>query len=53
MNWETFRSEILRYLKDNTPMICDLEGQDLKYDKNDIHYKIYMYIQELEEKIKK
>lgn len=44
---------IKRYLIDNTPMIFDLETQDLKYDGKDIHYKIYKYIKELEEKVKK
>lgn len=46
------REEIVRYLIDNTPIIYDLENQDLKYDSRSIYYKIYKYIKELEEKIK-
>lgn len=45
------REEIIRYLIDNTPMIYDIENQDLKYDTRNINYKIYKYIKELEEKI--
>lgn len=45
--------EIKRYLIDHTPMTFDIEKQVLKYDTRDIHYKIYKYIKELEEKIKK
>jgi len=47
------REEILRYLLDNTPMILDIEKQDLKYDARNINYKIYKYIKKLEEEIKK
>lgn len=46
------REEIIRYLIDNTPMIYDIESQDLKYDTRNINYKIYKYIKELEEKLK-
>ena len=45
------REEIIRYLIDNTPMILDMENQDLKYDPRNINYKIYKYIRELEKKI--
>lgn len=44
------REEIIRYLMDHTPMILDLASNDLKYDSNDIHYKIYKYIKYLEDK---
>ena len=47
------RHEIIRYLIDNTPIIFDMEKQDLKYDARSINYKIYRYIKELEEEIKK
>lgn len=47
------RHEIIRYLIDNTPIIFDMEKQDLKYDARSIYYKIYKYIKELEEEIKK
>lgn len=46
------KEEIKRYLIDNTPMIYDVEKQDLKYDARHINYKIYKYIKELEEEIK-
>lgn len=42
------REEIIRFLIDNTPMILDIEKQDLKYDASSIYYKIYRYIRELE-----
>lgn len=44
------RKEIIMYLINNTPMVLDLEKEDLKYDVRDIHYKIYKYIKELEER---
>lgn len=46
------KEEIIRYLIDHTPMIYDMENQDLKYDTRDIHYKIYKLIKELQEEIK-
>lgn len=46
------RKEIIRYLIDNTPIILDIEKQDLKYDTRNINYKIYKYIKELQEEIK-
>lgn len=47
------KREIKRHLIDNTPMILDMEKQDLKYDARSINYKILIYIKELEEEIKK
>lgn len=47
------KREIIRYLIDNTPMLLDMEKQDLKYDARNINYKIYRYIRELQEEIKK
>lgn len=47
------KREIIRYLIDNTPMILDIEKQDLKYDARNINYKIYRYIKEQEAEIKK
>lgn len=47
------RHEIIRYLIDNTPIIFDMEKQDLKYDTRSIYYKIYRYIKELEKEINK
>ena len=42
------REEIIRFLIDNTPMILDMDKEDLKYDASSIYYKIYRYIKELE-----
>ena len=42
--------EISKYLLDRIPLVLDMENQDLKFDKRDIHYKIYKYIHELREK---
>lgn len=47
------KEEIIRYLIDNTPMILDIGDNNLKYDARSIYYKIYKYIKELEEEIKK
>lgn len=47
------KEEIIRYLIDNTPMVLDIEDNNLKYDAKNIHYKIYKYIKELKEEIKK
>ena len=50
-NMEDYRyKEIVQYLLDKIPLILDIEKQDLKFDKRDIHYKIYKYIHELREK---
>lgn len=46
------RKEIIRYLIDNTPLVLDMEKNDLKYDNRNIYYRIYKYIKELEERIK-
>jgi hypothetical protein len=46
-------NEILQFLKDKTPMIYDMESEDLKYDKNSMYYKIYKYIHELREENRK
>lgn len=45
------KEEIIRYLIDNTPMVLDVEKQELKYDARNINYKIYRYIKELQEEI--
>lgn len=42
------REEIVKFLKDNTPVVLDLEKQEFTYDKNSIYYKIFKYIKELE-----
>ena len=47
------KEEIIRYLIDNTPMILDIGDNNIKCDARSIYYKIYKYIKELEEEIKK
>lgn len=47
------KEELKRYLINNTPMILDIGDNNLKYDARSIYYKIYRYIKELEEEIKK
>ena len=47
------RDIIIRYLIDNTPMILDMKTQDLKYDARNINYRIYKYIKDLEDKLKR
>ncbi len=47
------KEEIIRYLIDNTPMMFDMTTNDIQYDPRNIHYKIYKYIKELQEEIKK
>lgn len=42
------REEIVKFLKDNTPVVLDIEKQEFTYDKNSIYYKIFKYIKELE-----
>ena len=41
---------IKQYLLDKIPIKLDLKKQDLIYDTRNIHYKIYKYIKELEER---
>lgn len=41
---------IKQYLIDRIPVYLDLKKQDLVYNTKDIHYKIYKYIKELEER---
>ncbi len=45
--------EIMRYIQDKIPIILDLGSQDLKFDTRNIYFKIYKYIHELEEEIKR
>lgn len=42
------REEIVKFLLDNTPVVLDIEKQEFTYDKNNIYYKIFKYIKELE-----
>lgn len=47
------KEEIKRYLIENTPLVLDMEHEDIRYDARNINYKIYRYIKELEEKKEK
>ena len=47
----TERELIVKFLLDNTPVVLDIDNQDLKYDKYNIYYRIYKYIKELEKKV--
>lgn len=47
------KKEIIRYLIEHTPIVFDIEKQDLKYDARNINYKIYKYIKELQDEIKR
>ena len=42
------REQIVKFLLDNTPVVLDIDNQDLKYDRYNIYYRIYKYIRELE-----
>lgn len=44
--------EIFQFLKDKIPIVLDIEKQELKYDTNNIYYKIYRYIHKLKEENK-
>lgn len=46
-------NEILQQLKDKTPMIYDIEKEDLKYDNKSIYYKAYKCIFQLKEENRK
>lgn len=45
--------DILEFLKENTPMIFDMDKKDLIYDEKSMYYKIYKYIHDLREENKK
>lgn len=45
--------EIIEFLKENTPMIFDMDKKDLIYDEKSMYYKIYKYIHDLREENKK
>lgn len=44
----TERELIVKFLLDNTPVLLDIDKQELRYDKFSIYYRIYKYIRELE-----
>ena len=44
--------EIMNFLKDNIPIILDLESGDLKFDSRSIYFKIYKYIVSLKDELK-
>ena len=45
--------EILEFLKNKTPLMLDLDYEDLRYDEKSMYYKIYKYIHDLREENKK
>jgi len=46
-------NDILQQLKDKTPMIYDIEKEDLKYDSKSLYYKAYKSIFKLREENRK
>lgn len=45
--------EIMRFLQKKIPIVLDIDKQDLKFDTQNIYYKIYKYIYDLKEGNKK
>ena len=45
--------EIIEYIKNKIPIVLDLESGDLKLDARNIYCKIYRYIINLKEELKK
>lgn len=45
--------EITSYLKENIPMIYDMEKEDLVYDERSMLFKVCKYIYKLKEENKK
>lgn len=45
--------EIYIFLKSKIPIILDMEKEKLKYDTNNIYFKIYKYIYDNEERKRK
>ena len=45
--------EILEFLKEKTPLILDMEKEDIRYDEKSMYYKIYKYIYELRKETKR
>ena len=43
-------SEIIEFIRSQIPIKLDMRIKDLKYDKNNIYYKILKYIMYLREK---
>lgn len=41
--------EIIEFLRKKTPMMLDLEYEDLRYDEKSMYYRIYKYIHKLKE----
>ena len=42
-------NEIYKFLKEHIPIILDIENQKLKYDSDNIYFKIYKRIYQLQE----
>lgn len=45
--------EILEFLKEKTPLILDMEKEDIRYDEKSMYYRIYKYIYELRKENKR
>lgn len=45
--------EIIEFLKEKTPLILDMEKEDIRYDERSMYYRIYKYIHNLREENKK
>ncbi len=47
------KKEITQWLKDNIPLILDMEENELKYNDRSIYYKTLKYITKLQNELKK
>ena len=45
--------EILEFLKEKTPLILDMEKEDIRYDEKSMYFRIYKYIYELRKENKR
>ena len=50
---ETEYERIVEFLKDNTPMILDIEKEQLMYDEKNMYFRTYKYLYKLKEEYKK
>lgn len=46
-------NEMLKFLENKIPIILDMENETLRYDTDNIYYKIYQYIYNNEERKRK
>jgi len=50
---ETEYERIVEFLKDNTPMMLDIEKEQLMYDEKSMYFRTYKYLYKLKEEYKK